>query len=252
MPAKKKETSLAKVADVSIAEFAISEFEPGELAETMQENFGGENLTPRDLERIKIPAGGSKLWIVPSLDDEDGEAQKELQGVIVAQRKTRVYWENDLGNGESGPPDCYSTDGKVGNGNEGPVSPTCADCPMNQFGSKEGKKGKACKEVQELYLLQKENVLPVVLPLPPTSGAVFKRHKIKLMNRGKKVPSRLFTFGLESVDNADKIKYSRATVKSEPLPDDVHEAMADYARNFKEMLGDKPPIAATDNVVDGD
>jgi hypothetical protein len=263
MATKKKETALAKIADVALQDFAIAQFAPGEFAGLMKENFGDEKLSPRDLERVKIPAGGIKQWTVPSLDDEDGDMVKAIDGVVVAERKTRVFWQTEMGEGEGGtPPDCYSTDGKQGRGKpghepegddverrfdkEGNATFDCIDCntcPNNQWGSKEGSDGKACKEVTELYVLQKDRTLPIVMPLPPTSGQRFRAHKIGLLGVGKSVIDRLFTLTLDAPKNKKLITYSCAVVNSKPTAPDVAKAMREYAHDFAGLIGDMPPAA---------
>ena len=51
--AKAKSTALVKMSDLKISDFAIAKFDADEFRDTMEENLGGETLSPRDLMRVK-------------------------------------------------------------------------------------------------------------------------------------------------------------------------------------------------------
>jgi hypothetical protein len=243
MPSKKKSTALAVIDN-----FAITQFDADDFRETMRENFGDDTLSPRDLSRVKIPAGGGVHWLVPSLDDDDGEMSKEVEGVVVAQRNTRVFWEKDLDEGGgSQPPDCFSTDGRTGIGGPGG---NCKTCPHAQFGSKEGGKGQRCKQVKEIYLLTPENVLPMVIALPPTSIGNFKKYAAKLTMAGKPLHSRLTTFSLAETKNDAGITYSKAECKGAALDAAAQERMKVYAKDFAGMIDGMAPVDERDDLAD--
>ena len=60
-----------------------------QLPEVLSDNLGGDKLSTNDLDQVRIPAGGGIAWEVPSL--EGTELMKELSGVIVYWKTTRVY-----------------------------------------------------------------------------------------------------------------------------------------------------------------
>ena len=60
-------------------------------------------------------------------------------------------------------------DGKQGCGNPGTL---CASCGYNEFGT--SGKGKACKNMRMLYILQDGEFMPLQLALPPTSIKPFR------------------------------------------------------------------------------
>jgi len=167
---------------------------PGsDLAEIISENIGEGGISPLDLDRVRIPAGGGTSWEVPSL--EGTEAVKELEGIVIAWSGPRVYWSvglDDRDDGEVGAPDCYSDDGKVGigmfgAGSEGNPTGSCGDCPMAQWGSKDPdptvKAGApACREQRLLYLLRPDSLLPMIVVLPPTSIRPFRGYMMRLSN----------------------------------------------------------------------
>lgn len=156
----------------------------GGIAEIISDNFGDEGFRPSDLERIKMPAGGGRAWDIP---DEPPVAV--LEGVIVSWHTARSFWFRSLDDSdETTPPDCASMDGQLGNGEFGPGSQgnpsgECAVCPMNAYGSG-GANSKACKEQRQLFLLQPGSVLPLVVSLPPTSLAPFRKYMTRLASKG--------------------------------------------------------------------
>ena len=249
MATKKKaaasSTALVKMADVKLEDFAIARFDPVEFKATMEENLGGEALSPRDLMRVKIPSGGGTHWTVPSLDDPDGVPQKQVSGVVVAHRTARAYWEKDLDDGGGGsPPDCFSVGGAMGHGNPGGK---CADCPLAQFGSKAKGNGQACKQMKEIYILQDDKVLPIVIALPPTSLKNFRQYATGLTTSGEGLSSRLTTFTLAKASNDAGIAYSRAEQEGAKLDDDMRKRMKQYSDDFKVMIGGMAPVDFRDH-----
>lgn len=173
----------------------------------LKENLGGAALSPFDLERVSIPAGGGTTWTLNTLD---GEIEtKEITGVVVAVQTARCFWRVDFAESGGGvPPDCSSEDGTRGAGDPGG---NCEQCPYNAFGSKTaGKRGKACKEIRRVFLLLPERNLPTVINLPPGSLKTWQQYMIRLADAGLAFYKVATTFTLSSDKNADGIKYSKA------------------------------------------
>lgn len=161
-----------------------------EFMQVLQENFGDSGPQTSDLDRIGIPPGGGTSWEVPSLEGSD--AQKVLEGIIVAWQSPRVYWAQSIDEreGEAQPPECSSPDGVFGRGMYGPGSegnPTgrCDSCPMNAWGSAgDGSRGKACQERRSLYMLLPNGILPVLVGLPVTSITPLRKYFLRLASQG--------------------------------------------------------------------
>ena len=190
-------------------DYAVLASDGESLAEILKENIGGDELTPFDLDRIKIPAGGGTTWEVPSIDGP--KDTKILTGIIVHLRMARVYWEGSFGDGEAGPPDCSSDDSFNGVGNPGG---NCSVCPMAQWKSaRNDGKGQACKLVRLVFLVQPESMIPMVLPLPPTSLRDTKKYLLRLT--GARLPFYCVEthFSLEKSKNGAGIEYSKAIPK---------------------------------------
>lgn len=163
---------------------AALQLDPTSLLEALRENIGAEPLSPADLDRVKVPAGGATYWSVPTLDNPEGEPAKAITGVIVVTSLRRAYWREAFADSGGGnPPDCYSDDSVTGVGNPGG---TCATCPHAQFGSGIGGAGQACKQFRELYLLREghSGTLPTLVVVSPASLKPVKKYLFALANEG--------------------------------------------------------------------
>lgn len=142
------------------------------LPDMAEGDFSSEELT-EDMEglqmsfrRVKIPAGGSLQFEVPS-DDPDRPAYTDyLEGVILYNHASNAYWPEGSEFDDNTPPLCQAVFGNVGYGEPGGL---CADCMLNQYGTVSKGNGKACKNMRVLYLLQSGEFMPIELSLPPTS-----------------------------------------------------------------------------------
>lgn len=213
-------------------EYAALQRSPEEIKEIIQTNVGTEGLTLMDLDRIKIPTGGTTVWSLPSLKGE--EHHEEIEGVIVAHKTARAYWESSIdetGGGE--PPDCSSDDGASGVGEPGG---SCLKCPLNVFGTApaKGKKqqgrGKACKELRVVFMILPNKLIPVLFMLPPTSIGPMRKYFLNLASVG--LPSYGVTtkFALESTKNKDGIVYALAKpLLGRELNEDEIERVRAYA-----------------------
>jgi hypothetical protein len=91
---------------------------------------------------------------------EDGDgARGSIEVVIVkaAAAIAKIYYKNGYQDGANMAPDCWSSDGiKPDAAAQGKVSPTCANCPMNAWGSRvtdAGKPGKACSDSRRIAVV---------------------------------------------------------------------------------------------------
>ncbi len=120
-----------------------------------------ENIDPRP-PRVKL-SRESQVFMLP-----DGSTQKTIEGIIVFHHKARGYWETE---GQQ-VPTCSSMDGKAGTDENGNTRP-CAGCPHDAWGTGKDGRGKACKEMRWIYVLQEGEIIPSRISLPPTSLGQF-------------------------------------------------------------------------------
>lgn len=179
-----KDTSLAK--RNLDQEWAIFQIDKQEVKELVESSAGPRGLTPFRLERVKVPSGGSPVWMLPTVDGE--RAVDEISGIVVMIRDARAYWRTPYGKGERTPPDCSSDDTITGRGlrwdeDDEDKPHDCSTCPMNQWGSEpKAKRGKACPERKSIFILQKDTLLPLLLVAPPTSLDSVEKYFLRLMN----------------------------------------------------------------------
>ncbi|MTI95216.1 MAG: hypothetical protein FH749_06965 [Firmicutes bacterium] len=209
-----------------------------EALEVMQENLEGMEGQFK-FDKVKIPSGGGISFEVV---DEAGEPTpvKELKGVVVDYYPINAWWHDEF-SGEKNAPTCSSMDCKTGTGSEEhgiPAGQACAKCPKNQWGSdpKSGR-GKACKNMYRVYILQEDSVFPVLLALPPTSIGNWKQYVQRLTNKLKHYYSVVTVAKLEKDRNEGGIEYSKVSfAKAADLTPAEKKAIKDYARTMKPAM----------------
>ena len=201
-------------------------------AEELAEDADGLQMS---FQRVKIPAGGTLQFEMPSDDPDNPDYEKNLVGVILHNHATCAYWPAGSEYDDDTTPLCSSVDGKVGIGTPGGA---CAACVMNRFGSApDGSKGKACKNMRVLYLLRSGEYMPLQVNLPPTSIKPFKEFLNRaFMLRRRATYGSIVQIGLKRENNGTN-DYSVATFKL--LQDFQGEELAQiraYANSFKEQI----------------
>jgi len=184
--------------------------------------------------RIKIPAGGVLQFEIPGDNPEEPNYTKYIEGVILHSHNTNAYWPDGSYDEDQANPLCSSSDGVTGFGDPGGA---CAVCPLNQWGTGENSKGKACKNMRQLYILRSGEYMPIQLTLSPTSirpyneffNMVFAAHR-------RATFGSVVRIGLKRMNNG-KDDYSVATFQK--LNDFTGEELANiraYAAGFKEQI----------------
>jgi len=216
MATKKKNgsTAITKVDDngLSTVKLEKSAFgaltrSPSEIHSIIKTNVGPSGIQMGNLTRIKIPTGGSLKFTVPSIRGE--QTVESIEGIVIHHKDARAYWAKSIDEGGGGqPPDCTSTDGYNGMGDPGG---SCAECPMNKWGSEpKAGRGKACKELKILYLLPKGKAfLPFVFILPPTSNNPMKTYFLGLAAEAIRSDSVCTELRLKEATNKGGIKYAQ-------------------------------------------
>lgn len=194
----------AVMEESAIAAFAI--FSPDvdvtAIRDAMAENLAGEDVSAFDLPRVKVPAGGTTTFTVPTLD---GEADmKELVGIIAFVQPGRSWWQVSMEeSGGGSAPDCSSADGMTGS-----KFGDCASCEKNQFGSARKGSGKDCKETRSVFLLQPDGALPTVVSVPPSSLKPLKSYLMRLTSAGVPLNAVVTRITLVKTKNAQGVAYA--------------------------------------------
>jgi hypothetical protein len=274
MPTKSPSTELATVDEVTENYPVVFEDTgEGSIVDLIEENLGGEALRATELPRYKVPSGGGKVWT--SSDDEAAPAQT-VQGVVVFIGTPRAYFDKSLedrqkAGDDNKRPNCSSPDGKYGIGEFGafvedeatrervpnptpnPKNPTgeCATCPLNQFGTSEKGAGKACKEREAWWILEKDAIVPAQVQVPASSKKGARQYKVGLTLKQKPVVGGVVTeFGLKKATNKAGTDYSEVTFAAvETLPKEAVAKFKAYGAQMKQLLVD---TAYADAQADGD
>jgi len=216
-----------------------------QVQDVVRENLGETaDITPFDLERIRIPAGGGTQWELP-----DGTTAPAFDAVIIGWSNCRGYWPGSFAGGE--PPQCWSTDGVTGIGDPGGE---CRRCPYAQFGTAvgadgESRRGQACKAMRRLLLLLPGQALPVLLTLPPTSLRPCRQYMLRLVSSDRLAYWQVITrFGLARQTNRSGIAYSVVSLeRGAVLPEEMAARAKAYADAVRGILSG--PVAADEYVA---
>lgn len=191
---------------LTVQNFAITPITE-DVTALIKEELDGLGQIPFDT--VKVPSGGGLAFELPGDNPDTPETVTELVGVVVHHHPVNAYWK-DAYSGGNQQPDCSSIDGKLGMEIATGEVHNCAECPFNKFGSAgDGSNGKACKNGHRVYVLREDEVLPLLLTLPPTSLKSFKDYLAKrVVLKGKRSWHVLTRVTLKKEQNAGGIKYS--------------------------------------------
>lgn len=201
--------------------------------EAVRENLGNQPMTAGDFERIKFPSSGSLFWQVTDLAGELTPV-KAIIGIVLHHKVSRVYWASEY-SGEKIPPDCSSQDGIEGRGTPGGL---CMTCPYSAWESDpKGGGGQACKQVGINVVAIPGEVLPVIVPVPPTSLRPVKKFMLGLSSKKLKYSECIISFGLEATQNKAGMKYSiiKPTLIA-VLPDEAKDQIKRYKKQFSDAF----------------
>lgn len=204
----------------------MNEFD-AEMAREMAEQMQGVQLS---YPRAKLPAGGLTVF------DCGDENPKTLTGVILEQHPINAYWSDS--NATDSAPDCSSQDGIVGFNTSGVVGPTgtCATCPLNQFGSGFGGRGKACSNKVSVFILRDGTDVPTRLDLPATSIKPFHNYMSWLRQNRLLYSSVVTEISLEQVVmGSNKVAVAKFKAVEKLAPDAAREAMR-MARELRDVV----------------
>lgn len=225
--------ALNELAVIPVEKFGV--LVPGsEEAELLRINLGSEAIGPGDLDRVRVPSGGSTFWTVASAEGE--VAEKQLEGVILHVGHTRAYWRDPVPSGDE--PDCKADgDCTIGEGDPGGE---CELCPFNKFGSAvkdtgEAGRGKACREYALVFLLVPGAMLPMQVVVSPGSLKAFKLYRLRLKRPYYEMITRLT---LKKESNKDGTDYAQVQAQCVAmLSPEAKQAVLGYRRMMGPTFG---------------
>lgn len=203
-----KETALTENTGFTLPAITGGEFSTDDISE----DYDGLQMS---FQRIKIPGGGSLVFEKTGDDPEHPEYVQTIEGIILFNHQASAYWPEGSEYDDSVSPMCSSVDGKIGYGLPGGA---CALCEFNKYGTGVDAKGnpsrgKACKNMRNLYILQDGEYMPILLSLPPTSIRPFTEFmSLAFVPHRRPTWASVVQIGLKRVENGSNL-YSVATFK---------------------------------------
>jgi hypothetical protein len=212
-----KHDALATASEVALA---VMDPDMALDLEAIKEELGADaaSLGMALFTRVKMPAGGGRAYEIEDADDpENPEVVSSIEGVVIAHHSVNAYWKTKMEDGGDAAPDCSSKDGVFAHGDRGVDGDVegeaheCGTCPLNEFGSSESG-GKACKNMKHLFVLRPDDVMPLLVVLPPASIKAWQVYLTKaILLKRRKPYGTLTRIGIEKAKNAGGVEYSRAT-----------------------------------------
>ncbi len=219
-----------------VANTALTPSESGYLAlnnnalDVIRANLKNQPLSFDLFDIVKSPSGGSTVFSVPGLAGD--EAEKELTGIILDYTTPRAYWDTP-DPVEGTPPVCLSQNSIISHDGK-----SCAHCPYNDFGSKDGESNaKACKESVLIFLLRPNSIIPVLVRVPVTSKARFLKYSTRLLSTLTPISSVVTKITLEKATSKAGKPYALFNFEATSVLSAADAANAkEYARQFMELV----------------
>lgn len=197
------------------------------------------------VSHVRVPAGGAKAFELPGETPDTPEYATSFTGVILSARFVNAYWDHPFGEaGASKTPVCSSTDGLSGYDLDG-VEHACRACPWNRMGSRDGGRGKACRNMVQLLIMVEGEPLPVELKVPPMSVGNYAQYVARVLSPRGLEPWQVATeFTLMRATNGTGIEYSQIMFKCAGRVKD--EEIAPLMGAMAPMLSDTMAEALTE------
>lgn len=199
---------------------------------------GAGGLTAFSLDRIKVPSAESSVWSVPTL--MGNKPQEFIDAVILHMVKSRSYWPDPIGVGPAVPPSCTSSDSIMGIGSPGGP---CRKCPLAEFGTAvkgNGKpaKGQACKQGRMMFILRPQDMIPVLLTVPPGSLKDTDKFFMRFTQQDLSPKLVVMRFALKQTQNSEGTKYNQVEITMlRPLNTEEMARMIDIQELWKPYFG---------------
>ena len=193
-------------------------------------NLKSQPLTLDLFDIVKSPSGGATVFEVPGLSGN--EAEKELTGIVLDYTTPRAYWDTP-DPVEGTPPVCMSQNSIISRNGK-----SCAMCPYNDFGSKDGESSaKACKESVLLFLLRPNSIIPLLVRVPVTSKPRFLKYSTRLLSTLTPLSSVVTKITLEKATSKQGKPYALFNFQTAGIlsPEEAAQART-FGQQFMEIV----------------
>ncbi len=173
----------------------------------------------------RIKAVGNGLVV----DPEATEPAKEFQGLVIYGKKYKAFYAKDWVKGSKEIPDCFSHDSVAPEADvKARQNPTCKGCPKNQFGTAKQGKGKACRDIRQLFVLpnvvkDQESLMPKQLDVTPSSLRNWDDYMGRLVEHGlsfDEVETKVIAKKLDQADPHVVLSFSKVKVYGDENPEE--------------------------------
>ena len=246
----KKGTEVAKAVESG---FAI--VDQPQARETMLAAFDQLGITESLLTRIKLPSGGMTAFMVDELEGQ--QVHQHLDVILVAIKgRQKAWWSTSLEeSGGGAPPNCSSTDGIHGFGNNTLVDDAvdgqhlCSECPWSKFGSSRfgGSNGKDCKDFSVLFFFREGSRIPSVMSVPATSLKALQNYVLRLIDNGKRFEGVVTRISLVAATSGSGITYSKLDINFvKDLDPASAENMVGVGKEFMSRISEFDNFSSTE------
>lgn len=184
----------------AMGEISESKFKLAETVEIMRRTLealrGAEELP---LTHITVPAAGGRYFVF-SDDNGDMPPVSAFECVILSAQYVKEYWAKGYGEGGDKAPLCKSINGESGWDLDG-LEHVCKTCSRNRMGSRDGGRGKACRDSVRLLVMLEGEGMPAEVKVPTMSKS----------NYTKYVAGVLVPMGLQPWQATTKLSLMKAT-----------------------------------------
>lgn len=192
-----------------LGELPASQFKLTDTIEIMRRTLEAlRGVSDLPMTQVRVPSAGGRYFV---FSDDNGEMPpvNTFEGVILSANFANAYWAHAYGAGGDRDPDCMSQDGISGWDKDG-MEHVCKTCPRNRMGSRDGGRGKACRNSVQLMVLLEGEPLPVVVKVPVMSVQNYIRYVAGVLTpRGLQAHQVTTKFGLLKATNANGVDYSQ-------------------------------------------
>jgi hypothetical protein len=143
-------------------------------------------------------------------------------------------------------PVCFSNDGQLGIGQPGG---NCLACPNKEWGSAAKGKGKACRDLRPIFLLQPGDYLPIIVQTSRMSLKKLSAYFTLLARRGIPYYAAITEIGLAQAQNPGTPVYSVLTFAvKDVVPKEQRQALKHYQQALKLHINIAPTPPVTEPI----
>lgn len=215
---------------------------------------GGFSVVSFRGSKWRVKHGGEETL----LTDSEGEALPSIRVVMLKANKhiSKNYYDGQYVEGSNDAPSCFSVDGiKPDAAVENPISPQCATCPKNQFGSRiteSGSKAKACGDSRRVAVVPEGDYKneqfggPMLLRVPAASLSELAQFGKAMKAKGFPYNTIVTRVSFDPDTSYPRLKFKAVRPIADDEADEIVQLLADeeYQQKIDFVLAEAAEIKA--------